>query len=143
MSKVKLALRAIVAPLTTVGMIAGLSLIATEPASASTIKDGWVQLCPWGNYKVHLEYVSGGDGISRVLSPTLNPGSACWWGPIPTDGKPALIYVVGHYNTTNGTFDVIGPSREYETFYNGKDGVGIAAEGTTENHGLSSHYYTY
>ncbi|MYX32764.1 MULTISPECIES: hypothetical protein [unclassified Streptomyces] len=142
MSKIKKALRGLVAPLAAVGLVAGLSVAAAEPASASTIRDGWVQLCPWGNYKVHLEY-AGEDNTFRQLGPVLNPGADCWWGPIPSGSKPGLIAVVGHYNTSSGTFNVIGPSREYLWFYNGKDGVGIAAEGTTANHGLSSYYYTY
>ncbi|MFG2300285.1 hypothetical protein [Actinacidiphila glaucinigra] len=139
--KIKKMLGKIAAPLAAIGMVAGFTVASAEPASASTIKDGWVQLCPWGNYRVHLEYVT--NGVARTLSPTLNPGAACWWGPMPTGSSSALIYMVGHYNTTNGTFDVIGPSHQYETFYNGKTGIGFAAEGTTENHGLSAHYYTY
>ncbi|MFJ5282218.1 hypothetical protein [Streptomyces parvulus] len=134
--------RALVAPLTTVAVLAGLSVTTAAPASASSIRDGWVQLCPWGNYKVHLEF-AGEDSTFRQLGPVLNPGADCWWGAIPSGSKPGSIAVVGHFNSSSGTFDVIGPSREYLWFYNGKDGVGIAAEGTTANHGLSSYYYTY
>ncbi|MFF9376591.1 hypothetical protein ACF1BB_18860 [Streptomyces griseoluteus] len=31
-------------------------------ATASNIRDGWVQVCPWGNYKVYLEF-AGADGL--------------------------------------------------------------------------------
>ncbi|MEU6816040.1 hypothetical protein [Streptomyces sp. NPDC046860] len=142
MSRLTRLLRAVAAPLTTIAVLTGFSVATAAPASASSIRDGWVQLCPWGNYKVHLEF-AGEDNVFRQLGPVLNPGSACWWGPAPSGAKPGMIAVVGHYNTSGGTFDVVGPSREYLWFYNGKDGVGIAAEGTTENHGLSSYYYTY
>nr|MDT0659094.1 hypothetical protein [Micromonospora sp. DSM 115978] len=123
---------------------AAVSLVApAAPASASTIRDGWVQLCPWGNYRVHLEYLSTGGAI-LTLGPTLSPGGNCWWGPIPTGSQSTLLWVVGHFNTSNGTFPVIGPSRQYETFYNGSTGIGIAAEGTTASGGRKdAHYYTY
>ncbi|MDX3074827.1 hypothetical protein ACIP98_24815 [Streptomyces sp. NPDC088354] len=133
---------AIASPFVAAALVAGFSVASTAPASASSIQDGWVQLCPWGNYKVHLEY-SDEHGATRTLSPTLNPGAACWWGPMPTGSHPSLIWMVGHYNTTGGTFDVIGPDRKYETFYDGKSGIGFAAEGTTELHGGASHYYRY
>ncbi|SFT31942.1 hypothetical protein [Streptomyces sp. ok210] len=136
-------LKAVASPLLAVALIAGFSVASTAPASASSIKDGWVQLCPWGNYKVHLEYSDATSGISHTLSPTLNPGAACWWGQMPTGSRSALIFVVGHFNTTGGTFDVIGPDGRIETFYDGKSGIGIAAEGTTEFHGVASHYYRY
>ncbi len=132
--------RRIAAPLAAFALVAGVSTLAAAPASASTIKDGWIQLCPWGNYRVHLTYDV--SGRPQQLSPVLNPGDACWWGPMPAGVDSALIDVVGHFNTSDGTFGVIGPDRNYETFYHGQ-GIGFAAEGTTESHGLAAHYYRY
>lgn len=123
--------------------VAALIAIPAVPASASTIRDGWVQLCPWGNYRVHLEYSVAGVG-DLPLGPVLSPGADCWWGPIPTGSAPTLIWVVGHFNTSDDTFLVIGPGRKYETLYNGTTGIGIAAEGTTAYGGRKdAHYYRY
>ncbi|GGR90577.1 hypothetical protein GCM10010269_32200 [Streptomyces humidus] len=130
----------IAAPFAAFALVAGISTLTATPASASTIKDGWIQLCPWGNYRVHLTYDV--TGLPQQLTPVLNPGDDCWWGPMPAGVQYALIDMVGHFNTSGGTFAVIGPDRKYETFYNGK-GIGFAAEGTTESHGLAAHYYRY
>ncbi|WFE97177.1 hypothetical protein [Micromonospora sp. WMMD987] len=128
--------------------IAAVSAVAlvvapTTPAAASTIRDGWVQLCPWGNYRVHLEYVDLNNHTVQ-LGPVLDPGADCWWGPVPTGGESSLFWVIGHFNTSSGTFEVIGPNRKYETFYNGVTGIGFAAEGTTASGGRKdAHYYRY
>ncbi|GGM17456.1 hypothetical protein [Micromonospora yangpuensis] len=135
-------LRKIAAPLLALAVGAGLSVVAATPASASTIKDGWIQICPWGNYRVHLEYTLGGPNDPwQVLSPTLNPGADCWWGPMPAGNQYAWIHVVGHFNTSSNTF-LVGRrnSYDYETMYNGRTGIGFAAQGTTEDGGRKSWY---
>ncbi|MEU1606678.1 hypothetical protein [Micromonospora matsumotoense] len=134
--------RAVAAAVASIGAVA-LVVAPTTPASASTIRDGWVQLCPWGNYRVHLEYLTLNNQTVQ-LGPVLDPGADCWWGPVPTGSEATLISVVGHFNTSNDTFLVIGPNRKYETFYNGVTGIGIAAEGTTASGGRKdAHYYRY
>ncbi|GAA1644467.1 hypothetical protein [Actinoplanes couchii] len=142
MRNVKDLTRRIVAPLVALGVTAGFSVVTAVPAAASTIRDGWIQLCPWGNYRVHLEYTVG-SGYQR-LSPTLDAGADCWWGPMPSGSTPALIWMVGHFNTSENTFTVGQRGQNgQETFYNGRTGIGFAAQGTTDKAGGASYYYTY
>ncbi|MER6540701.1 hypothetical protein ABT215_44575 [Streptomyces sp900105755] len=56
-------------------MATGLLASTAGSASASTIKNEWIQLCAQGNYPAYVEFPYRGGASSFVVS----PGQCQWW----------------------------------------------------------------
>ncbi|MEZ0095369.1 hypothetical protein [Streptacidiphilus sp. EB129] len=118
--------------LATVAATAALSAVAVGvaagPASASTISNGFVQVCAQGKYAAYATFPYRG-GFSTTV---VNPGD-CWYGWMGGDSwEPIDVY--GIYPGSPKPIDL------GEVWYNGSvSGIGIGAEGTTDNY----YYYTW
>ncbi|MFD4240574.1 hypothetical protein ACFWP3_03045 [Streptomyces sp. NPDC058525] len=94
------------------GLIAG----TAGSASASTIRNGSVQLCAQANYPAYLEFQDRG-AATRIV----NPGECQWWG-FGSIGRWEQINIV----------DAWSGKRVGSKWYEGSQtGIGIGAQGTS------------
>jgi len=120
----------VAAPLAVSGLAAAAVVgLGATSASASTIQNGYLQLCAQGNYSafVHVLPVDLGGGLTtRSYESFVVPAGQCWWAPVDTAGQWAQVDVVGIYNDSGQEF-YIGSE-----WYNGNvSGMGIGAEGAS------------
>ena len=112
-----------------VALAAGLGVVASAPASASTIPNGQIQLCAQGNYRAYVHVLPRdlGDGSSTtgMMSTLVNPGD-CWISGFNTHGGANQVDVVGI--RSNGSEFYIGSQ-----WWNSATGLGLGAEGTESN----------
>jgi hypothetical protein len=106
--------------------ITGLT-VGAPAASASTIQNGWIQLCAQGDYPafIHINDAtipnSNGETTGSAWSFTENPGS-CTWFPFNTDGLWLQVDVVGIHSD--------GQQFYIDSYWwNSSTGLGIGAEG--------------
>lgn len=114
------------------GALCGATAVAVaSPASASTIKNGWVQLCAQGNYDAYFDIPStpipGTGEVSQERESTIVEAGTCGWWPEDTSGATTTIKVYGIYNVSHQRF-YIGGEGGYRS---SATGVGIGAEGTS------------
>ncbi|MGW5645155.1 hypothetical protein ACWEV3_37265 [Saccharopolyspora sp. NPDC003752] len=124
---VKNAVKRVVVGLGATGLLSGALLTGTvATASASTIPDGYIQICAQGNYSafvdIHPAELGGGGTTVGVISPVQRPGS-CWLRKFSTHGVDAPVDVWG-IRPDGSQFHVGAAS------YNSKDGLGLGAQGT-------------
>ena len=128
---IKKTIKRVTAPLAATGLVgAAIVGVGATPAAASTIQNGWLQLCAQGNYSafIHVLPVNLGNGATTedYQSPIVRAGGPCWWAPVNTDNQWAQVDVVGIYNGSGQQF-YIGSE-----WYNGNvSGMGIGAEGSS------------
>ena len=126
---IKKAITRVAAPLAASGLVAAAAVaLSATSASASTIQNGYLQLCVQGDYAafVNVLPVSLGGGLTtREYESTIVQPGQCWWAPVETDGQWAQVDVVGVNN--DGSQFYIGSE-----WYDGEvSGMGIGAEGTS------------
>ncbi|WP_190812458.1 hypothetical protein [Saccharopolyspora pogona] len=124
---VKNAVKRVVVGLGATGLLSGALLAGTvATASASTIPNGYIQICAQGNYSAYVEVhpaeLGGGMTTGGMASTIQRPGN-CWMQKLSTHGVDAPVDVWG-IRPDGSTFHVGAAS------YNSKDGLGLGAQGT-------------
>ncbi|GIJ27196.1 hypothetical protein Vqi01_23580 [Micromonospora qiuiae] len=95
-------------------LTAGLTFSTAGPASASTIKKGWVQLCAQGDYSAVV------NSSSLISSRIVTPGTCDWW-EWGARGWEQLTVI-----------DIRSGRAVGSAWYNGaQSGIGLGAKGTT------------
>jgi len=86
--------------LTAVGLAGGaLVSLGAAPASASTIQNGWLQICAQGNYSAQIDIAppeSGSGQGALVLSSIVVAPGMCWWHSEDTDDQWVPMTVIGY-----------------------------------------------
>ncbi|REH46162.1 hypothetical protein BCF44_107295 [Kutzneria buriramensis] len=95
------------------GLLSGVTLVASaQAASASTIQQGWIQLCSQGGYDSYLEFPAWHSAT------TIVPQKQCDWWPVNTGGATILVVAHDDKGTSLGSY-----------WYNSSgEGLGIGTE---------------
>ncbi|MBC3844464.1 hypothetical protein GXW82_43020 [Streptacidiphilus sp. 4-A2] len=106
-------------PVTAVALMGATAVSLGASPEASTIQNGWVQLCAGGGYDAQFDVLpTGKDGFTGETHASA-PANSCFWEPVNTYGQNTMIVL------SEGDGQYIGT-----VWYNSDSGIGIGTEGS-------------